>query len=106
MNTDHGPQPGRAYTPEQASPWLGGWPPGGIKKAAQLGKIPHTRIAGRICLTAEHIAQIIAAGSEEPVGEPGPAPAPRRRAPRATTQGQSGTAVTTLRPRPPRRRTA
>lgn len=73
------PEPGRAYTPEQASEWLGGWSPGGIRMAAKRGRIPHTRIAGRICLTAEDIAAILAAGHRDPVDiSDQPSRAPRR----------------------------
>lgn len=69
------PEPGIAYTPEEAAEFLR-WSPGGLRKAAQLGRIQHTRLGGpggAIRFTADDMAAILAA-SKCPAAAPAATP--------------------------------
>jgi hypothetical protein len=61
------PIPEVVYSPEEALAWLRTTTAGALRKSAQLGRIPHTRVgrSREIGLSGKNILEILAAGERE-----------------------------------------
>lgn len=99
--TETSPMPGRAYTPEQVyeNGWLGDIKPSAMRNAVSHGDWPCTKVRGKVCFTAEHIAQIIADGEEAAKKAASPAKAKPRRTP-SRPPADLPAGVSELKPRP------
>lgn len=92
------PEPGHAYTPEEAAEFLRTTATA-LRAQVSRKQIPHTRVGKYVRFSADDIAQILAAGQRPPADKPA-ASAPRRATRKTAAPPPPPAGITPLRARP------